>query len=141
MDYGDTPYYDNPPLPHTYSRPGTPHAQYANPAIGYTTPTSVVTIPPPRRRRNSTVSFITPAPVVQDSYYASRGHRPGGSLRIKFKRKGAFTAGIGLDEAQAHGLRLSNNDAYSMFDLHADAKRTILLKIKVRIFSFSLKDD
>ena len=53
------------------------------------------------------------------------------STVIKFKRKGSFVAGIGLDEAQSH-IRLSNNDAYSLYDFHADSRGRILLKVKVR---------
>lgn len=52
-------------------------------------------------------------------------------MSIKFKRKGSFVAGIGLDEAQSH-VRLSNNDGYSLYDLHADSRGSILLKVKVR---------
>ncbi|KAF9452164.1 hypothetical protein P691DRAFT_661542, partial [Macrolepiota fuliginosa MF-IS2] len=102
-DYGDSPYYDDRPIPGGYSRP------------------------PIRHRRHSAVSFVTPS--GRDAYSQYRhGTRPG-SLSIKFKRKGAFMAGIGLDEAQSH-VRLSNNDAYSMHDLHADPRGRILLKVK-----------
>ncbi|KAF9534988.1 hypothetical protein CPB83DRAFT_755665 [Crepidotus variabilis] len=52
-----------------------------------------------------------------------------GSTHIKFKRKGAFMGGIGLDEAQSR-IKLSNNDHYSFHDLHADGRRRIHLKIK-----------
>ena len=77
----------------------------------------------PRRRRHSTVSFATMPPAV-DLY------RLPGSIHIKFRRKGSFTAGVGLDEAQSH-IRLSGNDAYSFHDLHADSRRRIYLRIKV----------
>jgi len=77
----------------------------------------------PRRRRHSTVSFATMPPAV-DQY------RLPSSTRIKFRRKGSFTAGIGLEEAQSH-IRLSGNDAYSFHDLHADSRKRIYLKIKV----------
>ena len=77
----------------------------------------------PRHRRHSTVSFAT-MPSAVDPY------RLPSSIHIKFKRKGSFTAGIGLEEAQSH-IRLSGNDAYSFHDLHADSRRRIYLRIKV----------
>jgi len=77
----------------------------------------------PRHRRHSTVSFATMPPAV-DPY------RLPSSIHIKFRRKGSFVAGIGLDEAQSH-IRLSGNDAYSFHDLHADSRRRIYLRIKV----------
>ncbi len=49
---------------------------------------------------------------------------------IKFKRKGSFTGGIGLDEAQQR-VKLSNHDAYTFHDLHSDSRRRIYLKVKV----------
>lgn len=89
-----------------------------------------------RHRRHSAVSFVTPAG-GRDVYSQYRhGGRPG-SLSIKFKRKGSFMAGIGLDEAQSH-MRLSNNDAYSLYDLHADSRGRILLKVKVRNVGYFL---
>ncbi|KXN87950.1 hypothetical protein AN958_07960 [Leucoagaricus sp. SymC.cos] len=121
-DYGDTPYYDD--MTGGYSRPVTPHTLTPHP------PHTMVTIPPQpiRHRRNSAVSFVSPTH-GRDAYAHYRhGGRPG-SLNIKFKRKGAFMAGIGLDEAQSH-IRLSNNDAYSIHDLHADPRGRILLKVK-----------
>lgn len=89
-----------------------------------------------RHRRHSTVSFVTPSGRDVYSHYR-HGTRPG-NLSIKFKRKGAFVAGIGLDEAQSH-VRLSNNDAYSLHDLHADPRGRILLKVKVGVALSLLK--
>ncbi|KAG2013365.1 hypothetical protein CC2G_010286 [Coprinopsis cinerea AmutBmut pab1-1] len=88
---------------------------------GYSRPMTPMT---PRSRRHSTVSFMqVPPPAMMDNtYMRGTGHR------IKFKRKGALIGGIGLDEAQSH-VRLSNNDAYSYHDLHADRRR-ILLRVK-----------
>ncbi|KAF8639893.1 hypothetical protein AX17_001145 [Amanita inopinata Kibby_2008] len=77
----------------------------------------------PRHRRHSAVSFVTRPPVI-DSYHRSN------SNRIKFKRKGAFAAGITLVEAQSH-TRLSNNDHYTLNDLHANSRGRILLKVRV----------
>ncbi|KAF4575185.1 hypothetical protein EYR40_005081 [Pleurotus pulmonarius] len=74
-----------------------------------------------RSRRYSSVSFAA-RPQIEN-------YRPPSSLHVKFKRKGAFTAGINLSEAQSH-QRLSNNDAYSYYDFHPDHRGRILLKIK-----------
>jgi len=51
------------------------------------------------------------------------------SIHVKFKRKGAYTAGITLGEAQSH-VRLSSNDSYSVHDFHANHRGRILLKVK-----------
>lgn len=83
----------------------------------------------PRPRRHSTVSF-TARPPGLDHY------RVPSSLHLKFKRKGSFTSGIGLDEAQSRSIRLSGNDAYSFHDLHADSRSRIYLRVKVRLHSF-----
>ena len=80
---------------------------------------------PHRRRRRSSVSFVTRPPLV-DQYHLS------GSHQIKFKRKGAFGAGITLAEAQSH-IRLSNNDHYTMRDLNADGRDSVLLTVRVCI--------
>jgi len=101
-DNMDDPYYDDRSLS---------HGHHAMSSMAY-----------PRNRRHSTVSFATMAPAV-DPY------RLPSSIHIKFRRKGSFTAGIGLDEAQSH-IRLSGNDAYSFHDLHADSRRRIYLRIK-----------
>ncbi|KAF8897202.1 hypothetical protein BD779DRAFT_358231 [Infundibulicybe gibba] len=76
----------------------------------------------PRHRRHSTVSFSARPPPMET-------YRRPSSINIKFKRKGAFTAGISLREAQSH-VRLSGNDSYSIHDLHADGRGRILLKVK-----------
>ncbi|KAF9008804.1 hypothetical protein BDQ17DRAFT_1422005 [Cyathus striatus] len=76
----------------------------------------------PRPRRHSTVSYVSRPPPL-DTY-----RRPSG-IHIKFKRKGSLTAGIGLDEAQSR-VRLSGNDSYSMYDLHADSRGRILLRVR-----------
>lgn len=79
----------------------------------------------PRSRRNSAASFasnLLPG-MNMDTFHRGTGHR------IKFKRKGGFMGGIGLDEAQAR-VRLSNNDSYTFHDLHSDHHRRILLKVK-----------
>jgi hypothetical protein len=78
----------------------------------------------PRRRRHSAVSFAA-RPSTIDPYRMSNG------IHLKFKRKGSFTSGIGLDEAQQR-IRLSGNDAYTFHDIHADSRGRIYLKVKVR---------
>jgi hypothetical protein len=75
--------------------------------------------PSTKSRRHSTVSF------------ANYGYGVPSTMHVKFKRKGSFSSGIGLDEAQQHILKLSSNDSYSFHDLHADSHRRIHLKIKV----------
>lgn len=89
-------------------------------SIGHHAPMTPMLMP--RRRRHSAVSFVARPPAI-DPY------RRGGSINIKFKPKGSFNSGIGLDEAQAH-VRLSGNDAYTFHDLHSDGRRKIHLKIK-----------
>jgi len=74
-----------------------------------------------RTRRHSTVSFVAPPAI--DPY------RSPSAIHLKFKKKGAFSTGIGLDEAQRR-IRLSGRDAYSFHDLHADSRGRIFLKIK-----------
>jgi len=83
---------------------------------------SSMTMGRPRHRRHSTVSFAS-QPTTIDPY-----RRPS-SIHVKFKRKGGFTAGISLGEAQDH-VRLSGNDSYRMHDLHADGRNRILLKVR-----------
>lgn len=85
-------------------------------------PHSGISIGRPRHRRHSTVSFAS-RPSVMDHY-----RRPS-SMHIKFKRKGGFTAGISLGEAQDH-VRLSGNDSYRMHDFHADGRNRILLRVR-----------
>lgn len=60
-------------------------------------------------------------------------YRRASSINIKFKRRGGIMAGISLAEAQGH-VRLSNNDYYSIHDLHADRRSTIYLKIRVSCY-------
>lgn len=94
-----------------YDAYGHGHSQYGGGAIM-----------PSRSRRHSTASYLAIPPPMET--YAR-----GSGQRIKFKRKGALMGGIGLDEAQGH-VRLSNNDAYTYHDLHADRRR-VLLRVKV----------
>ncbi|KJA30134.1 hypothetical protein HYPSUDRAFT_60974 [Hypholoma sublateritium FD-334 SS-4] len=73
----------------------------------------------PRSRRHSTVSFAAPPAI--DPY------RSPSAIHLKFKRKGSFTSGIGLDEAQQR-IRLSGHDSHTFHDLHADGRGRIYLK-------------
>lgn len=58
------------------------------------------------------------------------------STVIKFKRKGGFRSGITLGEAMSDA-HLSQNHEYSLYDLNADARGRIILKIRVRLSTFS----
>lgn len=79
-----------------------------------------------RPRRHSSVSYAVPPPAVApvEPYF-----RPNGT-HIKFKRKSAFSAGISLVEGQSRGMRLSGNEAYSIYELHPE-RGSILLKVRV----------
>lgn len=77
-----------------------------------------------RHRRHSTVSYTPRPPAVIDTTYSRTS-----STHIKFKRKGAFSAGINLGEAQDR-VRLSGNDSYRMHELHADSRDRILLRVQ-----------
>lgn len=52
------------------------------------------------------------------------------STVIKFKRKGGFRSGITLGEAMSDA-HLSQNHEYSLYDLNADGRGRIILKIRV----------
>ena len=58
------------------------------------------------------------------------GYRRMSSSVIKFKRKGGFRSGITLGEAMSDA-HLTNNYDYSLYDLNADGRGRIMLKIKV----------
>ncbi|KAI0771964.1 hypothetical protein BD413DRAFT_604099 [Trametes elegans] len=57
------------------------------------------------------------------------GYRRMSSTVVKFKRKGGFRSGITLGEAMSDA-HLSNNHDYSLYDLNADGRGRIILKIK-----------
>ncbi|EIW82480.1 hypothetical protein CONPUDRAFT_103697 [Coniophora puteana RWD-64-598 SS2] len=71
------------------------------------------------RRRSSAVSF-SGLSHIGDSF---RRHPV-----VRFKRKGAFTSGITLGEAQAN-VRLSGWDSYTLHDLHVDGRGRIYMKV------------
>ncbi|KAL0949191.1 hypothetical protein HGRIS_009269 [Hohenbuehelia grisea] len=115
-------YYDDGRMPVTPVVPGA-MAPVLHPTMSRSMSRSMSGMP--RRRRHSTVSFahtaVTRPPLD--------GYRRGSSMHIKFKRKGAFSAGILLSEAQSHP-RLSNNDSYSVHEFHPDYRGRIYLKVK-----------
>ncbi|OSX59308.1 hypothetical protein POSPLADRAFT_1150023 [Postia placenta MAD-698-R-SB12] len=57
------------------------------------------------------------------------GYRRMGSTLIKFKRKGGFRSGITLGEAMSNA-HLSGNDSYTIYDLNADHRGKIVLKLR-----------
>ncbi|KAI9001302.1 hypothetical protein BD414DRAFT_404170 [Trametes punicea] len=57
------------------------------------------------------------------------GYRRMSSMVIKFKRKGGFRSGITLGEAMSDA-HLANNYDYTVYDLNADSRGRIILKIK-----------
>jgi len=60
-----------------------------------------------------------------------------GGTQVRFKRKGAYGTGITLEEAQGR-LQFSSKDVYPFSDMHADGRRRIILKVKVRIVSYAV---
>ena len=65
------------------------------------------------------------------SRHAGMGYDAMRSTVIKFKRKGGFRSGITLGEAMSDA-HLSQNHEYSLYDLNADGRGRIILKIRVR---------
>ena len=81
----------------------------------------------PRSRRHSTVSLHRrPSSLAMDAY-----RRPS-NMHIKFKHKGSLVAGVNLLDAQSR-TRLSGNNDYTCYDLHADGRRCILLNVKASV--------
>lgn len=96
----------------------------------YSTPRPVV-VSMPRQRRHSAVSF---------SSGGLEGYHRASSLRVKFKRKGAFMNGVSLGDAQSHNIRLSGNESYHVRDMHPDRRDNIYLLIKVSAMYATLPD-
>ncbi|PCH41342.1 hypothetical protein WOLCODRAFT_131859 [Wolfiporia cocos MD-104 SS10] len=86
-------------------------------ASGYGTPYA----PSIARRRSSMSRSRSRLPL--DGY-----HRLSGML-VKFKRKGGFRSGITLGEAMSN-VFLSGNESFSYYDLNADHRGKIILKIR-----------
>lgn len=59
------------------------------------------------------------------------GYRRIGSTLVKFKRKGGLRTGVTLGEAMSN-VHLSGNESFSFYDLNADHRGKIVLKIRVR---------
>jgi len=78
----------------------------------------------PRHRRHSyssSMPYTTRQPLMN-------GYHGLSSILIKFKRKGAFTAGITLGEAQSN-VRLSGNDSYTFHDLNVDPRGRLFMRV------------
>lgn len=73
-------------------------------------------------RRSSLVSYQAMQPSFADPF------RRNSPPSIKFKRKGAFRAGISLGEAQAN-VRLAGYDSYTFNDLGVDHRGKVYVKI------------
>ena len=67
------------------------------------------------------------------SMHYDYGRSPSGTV-IKFKRKGGFRSGITLGEAMSDA-HLSSNNFYTLYDLNADGRGRIILKVRVRVLS------
>ncbi len=59
-------------------------------------------------------------------------YRRASSTVVKFKRKGGFRSGITLGEAMSDA-HLASNHEYSLYDLNADARGRIILKVRVSV--------
>lgn len=86
-------------------------------------PPLVQSMPITRPRRSSSVSY-TSSPSYIDPL------RRGFGRVLKFKRKGAFRAGITVGEAQAN-VRLSGLDSFTFQDLGVDARGKIYVTLRV----------
>ena len=79
-----------------------------------------------RPRRSSSLSYTSSPGYVVDSL------RRGFGRILKFKRKGAFRAGITIGEAQAN-VRLSDADSFTMQDLGVDLRGKIYVNLRVSL--------
>ncbi|TFK56019.1 hypothetical protein OE88DRAFT_697072 [Heliocybe sulcata] len=140
--YGGDTVYDEPLMydsyaPQSYAGYATP--RYTSPASAYDdmgltsynysygTPASTaypLSRTPSRMtlRRNSTSSSYFPRMPMGDAF------RRGGTKIVKFKRKGAFRAGVSLGEC-LQNVRLSGNDSYTFYDLNVDARQKIYMRV------------
>ncbi|KZT12898.1 uncharacterized protein LAESUDRAFT_640421 [Laetiporus sulphureus 93-53] len=91
-------------------------AEYQYASSGYATPHA-----PRITRRRSSMSRRTRVPLD--------GYRRLSSTLLKFKRKGGFRSGITLGEAMSN-VMLSGNESYTVYDLNADYRGKIILKIR-----------
>ena len=81
---------------------------------------------PLSRPRRSSLSYASPSSYVVDPL------RRGFGRVLKFKRKGAFRAGITIGEAQAN-VRLSDSDSFTMQDLGVDIRGKIYVNLRVSL--------
>lgn len=79
-----------------------------------------------RPRRSSSLSYTSSPGYVVDPL------RRGFGRILKFKRKGAFRAGITIGEAQAN-VRLSDADSFTMQDLGVDLRGKIYVNLRVSL--------
>jgi hypothetical protein len=79
------------------------------------------------RPRRSSLSYTSPSGYVVDPL---RGR--GFGRVLKFKRKGAFRAGITIGEAQAN-VRLSDSDSFTLQDLGVDMRGKIYVNLRVSL--------
>lgn len=125
--YSNPLYTNTPYSTYDYSRSSTSLVPFSRPmtAFGNTYDpyysTAVGHVPLSRPRVYSGASYM--------SHLTGINQHPFSTFRqIRFKRKGAFSAGVTLAEAQAH-IRLSHNDHYTIYDLNADGRGTIHLSV------------
>ncbi|KAI0921435.1 hypothetical protein AcW1_004587 [Taiwanofungus camphoratus] len=93
----------------------------------------------PMDRQYSTAGYATPyAPALRHRRHSSLsrrsrmhldGYRRIGSTLVKFKRKGGLRTGVTLGEAMSN-VHLSGNESFSFYDLNADHRGKIVLKIR-----------
>ncbi|KAG8218338.1 hypothetical protein J3R82DRAFT_3954 [Butyriboletus roseoflavus] len=95
-------------------------------------PPLIQAMPITRPRRSSSMSY-TSSPYTSSPYTSSTSYidplRRGFGRVLKFKRKGAFRAGITVGEAQAN-VRLSGLDSYTFQDLGVDARGKIYVNLR-----------
>jgi hypothetical protein len=132
-------------MAHTYSQPA--YSMYAGSAMGSPMTSyddmalhdpyymerraSINAYPPlvqPMRRRASSISYTT-SPYTTSPGYVGDPLRRGFGRILKFKRKGAFRAGITIGEAQAN-VRLSDADMFTIQDLGVDLRSKIYVNLR-----------
>ncbi|KAH0839615.1 hypothetical protein J3R83DRAFT_531 [Lanmaoa asiatica] len=120
--YASTSNLSNPHLPYTsYDDLHDPYYPERCRSVG-AYPPLVQPLAITRPRRSSSLSY-TSSPALIDPL------RRGFGRVLKFKRKGAFRAGITIGEAQAN-VRLSGLDSYTFQDLGVDARGKIYVNLR-----------
>lgn len=77
---------------------------------------------PQLRRHSSSASYYPSGLPIGDSF------RRLSTKSIKFRRKGAFRAGVSLGEC-LRNVRLSGNDSYTFYDMNVDARNKIYMRV------------